>query len=102
MSADQEQTDALSIGTDPGCDVVVASEYASRVHAIVRIGPDGRPWLMDAGSTNGTQVRKAGGFAVVKVITPYPLADGDVIIVGRVEIRWPIRREPIRVVAEVG
>jgi pSer/pThr/pTyr-binding forkhead associated (FHA) protein len=94
--------DVLTIGKDPTCDYVVVSEYASRVHAIVRTDPDGRPWLMDAGSTNGTQVRKPGIMGAVKVVGPYPLADGDVIIVGRVEIQWPIRREPIRVVAEVG
>lgn len=93
---------SISIGTDPGCDYVVTSEYASKVHAVASQDA-GQWWLMDAGSTNGTRVRRPGfGEFKLSLGTPYPLQDGDTIVVGRVEIAWPIKREPIRVVAEVG
>jgi pSer/pThr/pTyr-binding forkhead associated (FHA) protein len=55
----------------------------SRRHAQIRIekGPD-RPVLTDLGSTNGTVVRGE------RVEGPTPLADGDVIKVGSVSVKF--------------
>ena len=45
----------LTIGRDPGCDVPLADDRASRRHAVLRV--DGRGVTVhDAGSTNGTSV----------------------------------------------
>ena len=48
-----------SIGKDPGCDVVVDGTYASRRHCEIWLD-DGRWWLGDTGSTNGTRVESDG------------------------------------------
>ena len=48
--------DRFVIGRDPGCDLVVNDERASRNHAFLRVYDDGRAELHDMGSANGTLV----------------------------------------------
>lgn len=43
----------LTIGRDPSCSLVLEDSYASSVHARIFPG-EGRWWLEDLGSTNGT------------------------------------------------
>jgi DNA-binding winged helix-turn-helix (wHTH) protein len=71
------------IGRDPRCEVWVDHSGVSRRHARIRIerGTD-RPLLTDLESTNGTFV---GGKRVADVT---PLADGDVIKVGSVTLKF--------------
>jgi DNA-binding winged helix-turn-helix (wHTH) protein len=71
------------IGRDPRSQVWLDHEGVSRRHAQIRIAKDSeRPMLTDLGSTNGTFVRGE------RVEGPTPLADGDVIKVGSVSVKF--------------
>lgn len=69
------------IGRQTTCDFVIADHNVSRVHAEIRIVHE--TWQIDdRGSTNGTRVN---GTVIVE---PTPLASGDVIAFGAVNIRF--------------
>jgi hypothetical protein len=69
------------IGRQTTCDIVIADHNVSRVHAEIRIVHE--TWQIDdRGSTNGTRVN---GTVIVE---PTPLASGDVIAFGAVNIRF--------------
>lgn len=71
------------IGRDPRSQVWLDHDGVSRRHAQIRIGAGTeRPVLTDLGSTNGTFVRGE------RVDGPTPLADGDVIKVGSVTVKF--------------
>lgn len=53
-------TEAWVFGTDPSCDVVVDCRYASPRHARVSLDGQGRVWVEDLGSTNGTWLSPIG------------------------------------------
>lgn len=75
------------IGTAGDCDIRVADEYASAWHCWITGESDGRYWLTDLASTNGTQVRPAsGGNILLRAGQRYPLLAGDVIVVGRTHL----------------
>jgi DNA-binding winged helix-turn-helix (wHTH) protein len=84
----KSQTFALAdgdtiIGRDPRCNVWLDHSGVSRRHAQIRIGTESdRPMLSDLGSTNGTFVRGQ------RVERPTPLADGDVIKVGSITVKF--------------
>lgn len=84
----KSQTFALAdgdtiIGRDPRCQVWLDHSGVSRRHAQIRIGKGSeRPMLTDLGSTNGTFVRGE------RIEAPTPLADGDVIKVGSVSVKF--------------
>lgn len=69
------------IGRQTTCDIVIADHNVSRVHAEIRI-VQGTWQIDDRGSTNGTRVN---GTVIVE---PTPLASGDVIAFGAVNIRF--------------
>jgi DNA-binding winged helix-turn-helix (wHTH) protein len=69
------------IGRDPRSQVWLEHDGVSR-HAQIRIGSAERPTLTDLGSTNGTSVNGT------RVDGPTPLADGDVIKVGSVSVKF--------------
>ncbi len=67
--------DALTIGRDPDCDVIIDDSYSSQVHA--RLYRDGSQHLLeDLGSTNGTYLnrQKVGNATAVRI--------GDFVQVG--------------------
>jgi hypothetical protein len=68
------------IGRLSDCRITLADPNVSRRHAEVRV-EDGRPVVVDLGSTNGTKVNGAG-------ITTHPLEDGDTITVGLTSLRF--------------
>ncbi|HEX2030669.1 MAG TPA: trypsin-like peptidase domain-containing protein [Actinomycetota bacterium] len=68
--------DRFLIGRDEGCDLVLAEELASRQHAVLERGPDGRTILRDLGSTNGTLVDG------VRLMEPRELVGGEQIQIG--------------------
>ncbi len=68
------------IGRLPDCQITVADPNVSRRHAEVRV-EDGRPVVVDLGSTNGTKVNGAP-------ISTHHLDDGDTITVGLTSIRY--------------
>jgi len=64
----------LTIGRDPGCDIVIDTEMASRRHA--QVERRGRAFLLrDAGSSNGTVVNR-------RKISQHVLQDGDLVQLG--------------------
>ena len=69
------------IGRQTTCDIVIADHNVSRVHAEIRV-VHGTWQIDDRGSTNGTRVN---GTVIVE---PTPLAAGDVIAFGAVNIRF--------------
>lgn len=72
---------AQVIGRAPTCDIMVDDAHLSRRHASVRLTDDGVS-LVDLGSTNGTWVNDR------RLTAPLELADGDVIRIGRTELRF--------------
>ena len=73
--------DKYSIGRQTTCDIVIADHNVSRVHAELKI-VQGSWQIDDRGSTNGTRVN---GTVIVE---PTPLASGDVIAFGAVNIHF--------------
>jgi pSer/pThr/pTyr-binding forkhead associated (FHA) protein len=73
--------EATTIGRERGNDVVVDEETVSGRHARLVLR-DGRWWIEDLGSTNGTLVNEA------QVDRARPLRPGDIIQVGRVRLRF--------------
>lgn len=72
------------IGRGEDCDVRVDDEYASNHHARVTKDPDGRIWIQDMGSTNGTWLN---GMRLPPGAR-WPLLPGSRVRVGRTEIPW--------------
>jgi len=71
------------IGRDPRCDIWLDHSGVSRRHASIRIAKGPEPAvLIDLESTNGTFVKGT------RVEMPTPLADGDVIKVGSVNVKF--------------
>jgi len=71
------------LGRDPSCSVYIDDPDVSRRHALVRIDSARKSAMLeDLESTNGTLL---GGSAVK---APTPLANGDVIHVGSVELKF--------------
>ncbi len=86
------------IGRGAACQVVLASQKASRRHAEVR-QENGNYVLVDMGSTNGTLVNGQ------RITAPHTLKDGDLIAIGQAQIVFragappappPARRPPRR------
>ncbi|MEV4493062.1 FHA domain-containing protein [Micromonospora coxensis] len=69
------------IGRTPDADIVVPDPHLSRRHAEVRL-TDAGAVLTDLGSTNGTWLNDR------RITGAEPLADGDVIRLGRTELRF--------------
>ena len=69
------------IGRQTTCDIVIADHNVSRVHAEIRV-VHGICQIDDRGSTNGTRVNGA------VIVEPTPLASGDVIAFGAVNIHF--------------
>lgn len=78
-----------SIGREPGNTVVVDEDTVSAQHAVVR-REDGRWWLEDLDSTNGTFINRQ------RVQGRRPLADGDEVQFGRVAMRFGAPASPRR------
>lgn len=71
----------LTIGREGTCDMCISDTLASRLHA--RVMPDRMGYLVeDMKSRNGTQVNG------VRISSPMRLRDGDVITIGKTNIRF--------------
>src|ERR1041385_7392004 len=53
-------TRRFTIGRDKSCDIPIADDSVSRVHAEVWLGSDGMLKMSDSGSSNGTHVIRNG------------------------------------------
>lgn len=82
--------DVVSIGRLPECEITVPDSNVSRRHAEVRV-IDGRVCIVDLKSLNGTRVNGCG-VPVNEFGTP--LAEGDVITIGPMSIRYTTKRTP--------
>ncbi len=71
---------ALHIGRGLSADLHLDDMSVSRRHAILLVGPDGAR-ILDERSSNGTLVNGAA-------VQQAALADGDVIVVGRVALHY--------------
>lgn len=67
-----------TIGRSPGATFVVDAPLISRVHCRLTVADDGSVEVTDLDSTNGTWIEG-------EQITTAPLAEGQVLRVGRVE-----------------
>ena len=73
--------DKYSIGRQTTCDIEIADHNVSRVHAEIKF-VQGSWRIDDRGSTNGTRVNG------IVIVEPTPLASGDVIAFGAVNIHF--------------
>ncbi|HEX6753182.1 MAG TPA: FHA domain-containing protein [Solirubrobacterales bacterium] len=71
----------LSIGRSTDADVRIDDRYASGVHARI-FSRDGRTYIEDMSSTNGTQLNDATLSGEAELI------DGDVVRIGDTELRF--------------
>jgi pSer/pThr/pTyr-binding forkhead associated (FHA) protein len=69
-------SDELTVGRAAGCGVALLDTTVSQLHARIFRGTDGRLWVEDLGSTNGTFVNRK------KVSSAVPLRRGDRLQVG--------------------
>jgi FHA domain-containing protein len=69
----------MSVGRDPGCDLVLSDSKCSRRHAVIEAGPTGLA-VRDTGSANGV-------FLNGKKIERAVLLDGDLLRMGEVIIK---------------
>jgi diguanylate cyclase (GGDEF)-like protein len=70
------RAEGLTIGRDPGCDLVLADDAVSKRHLSLALDGSGRATVRDLGSTNGTYV---GGRRVETAV----LAEGQKLFLGR-------------------
>jgi pSer/pThr/pTyr-binding forkhead associated (FHA) protein len=68
--------ESITVGRAATCDVVVADNYVSNVHARIYLR-DGSYWLEDLGSTNGTYMNKQ------RVSVPTAFNPGDEVRMGK-------------------
>src|SRR6266508_4606330 len=68
--------ESITLGRAATCDLVVADNYVSNVHARIYLR-DGSYWLEDLGSTNGTYMNRS------RVSTPTAIGPGDDIRMGK-------------------
>ncbi len=69
----------LSLGRSSSCDIVVNETECSRRHALLNPQAGGEIWIVDLGSTNGTQLNGK------RLSRPTRLTDGDRLTFGRKE-----------------
>jgi hypothetical protein len=77
----------MALGRSAQCDVVIPDESVSRTHAFVKRNDDGRWLIVDAGSSNGTQVN--GKSVLVRGSgPPTALTPGCTVRLGAVELTF--------------
>lgn len=79
-------TDIKICGRDPACDLVLEHATLSRFHARLELADDGRVWVHDSGSSNGTFVNRNDQWQRIMKVT---LCIGDRIRFGDVEVPLP-------------
>ena len=78
-----ELTGNTTIGRAADNGIVLDDTQVSRCHAMLLV-QDGAVLLLDMESSNGTSVNGAPALPD----EPVPLADGDVVVIGRVLLRY--------------
>ena len=83
----------MTIGRVPPNDIALPSDLkVSRNHALIRVMGNGRYYLIDLGSSNGTSVNGN------RVMVPYELKDADTIKIGDsiIEFKWSAPSAAVR------
>lgn len=84
--ADRQITKSVVFGRDPSCDVIIKDPFMDgrNTHAIQY--EDGRVYIEDLGSTNGTTIYRGTTFIKVESLTE--VFPGDIICMGRTRLPW--------------
>ena len=69
------------IGRKPSNAIVLDDDFISGEHSLIS-WRDGRPWLEDVASTNGTFLNEA------EVERPVAMSEGDIVGIGGVRLKW--------------
>ena len=80
----------LSVGRDPKCDLVLADTSVSRAHADLVVFEDGRLFVRDVGSQNGTTIVRNGAR---RRCTAQFVEAGDSVVFGDLELPLETLRE---------
>lgn len=72
-----------TLGRDLSNDIVLPDSYASANHARIERDREGRFWLVDMASSNGTLLNGQR----IPASKPVPLDPGDVIAIGKVQLK---------------
>lgn len=72
-----------TIGRELSNDIVIVDGYTSAQHARIERHEDGRFWLVDVGSSNGTKLNGQ----TIRPQDAIPLDPGDVVAIGKVELK---------------
>jgi Na+-transporting methylmalonyl-CoA/oxaloacetate decarboxylase gamma subunit len=70
-----------SLGRKPSNTIILEDDFVSSEHSLIS-WRDGRPWLEDVASTNGTFLNGT------EVTRPVAVSEGDIIGVGGVRFKW--------------
>jgi pSer/pThr/pTyr-binding forkhead associated (FHA) protein len=70
-----------SLGRKPSNSIVLEDDFISSEHSLIS-WRDGRPWVEDVASTNGTFLNNA------EVSHPAAVSEGDIIGIGGVRFKW--------------
>lgn len=82
----------ITIGRNPGCDIVFDQRMVSRNHALINIYPTGKYEIVNMG-TNGTKVNGT----LISSGQRYPLKRGDsVIFAGEAPLDWRLVPDPMK------
>jgi adenylate cyclase len=81
----------LTIGRVPPNDIVVPHPKVSRNHAMIRMLQLGEYYLIDIGSTNGTQLNGK------RIVVPMLLKDGDVITIEDCTLTFKVQQAQAQV-----
>jgi hypothetical protein len=83
MSGVMRQNRWLTIGRDPKCDIAIADESVSRMHAELTLREDGSILVRDCGSRNGTRILRRGAF---QPVSETPAVQSDTLQFGSVSL----------------
>lgn len=70
-----------SIGRKPSNSIVLDDDFVSSEHSLIS-WRDGRAWLEDVASTNGTFLNDS------EVVRPVAISEGDIVGIGGVRFKW--------------
>lgn len=70
-----------SLGRKASNTIVLDDDFISAEHSLIS-WRDGRPWLEDVASTNGTFLNDS------EVTRPMPISEGDLIGIGGIRFKW--------------
>ncbi|MEO8286922.1 MAG: FHA domain-containing protein [Chloroflexota bacterium] len=70
-----------SLGRKPSNTIILDDDFVSSEHSLIS-WRDGRPWLEDVASTNGTFLNDS------EVTRPVSISEGDLVGIGGVRLKW--------------